>query len=61
MSVALHFLVDEDFDNDIVRGLLRSLPTSARGMGRAGALRAVIVDRRQISSTAALIPNAMLL
>jgi|SRR5499426_1853327 len=27
MSVALRFLVDEDFDNDIVRGLLRRLPT----------------------------------
>ena len=27
MSVALRFLMDEDFDNDIVRGLLRRLPT----------------------------------
>jgi hypothetical protein len=30
MSVALRFLVDEDFDNDIVRGLLRRLPTLDR-------------------------------
>lgn len=27
MSEALRFLVDEDFDNDIVRGMLRRLPT----------------------------------
>ena len=27
MSVLLRFLVDEDFDNDIVRGMLRRLPT----------------------------------
>jgi hypothetical protein len=27
MNARLHFLVDEDFDNDIVRGLLRRLPT----------------------------------
>ena len=27
MSVSLRFLVDEDFDNDIVRGMLRCLPT----------------------------------
>jgi hypothetical protein len=27
MSIALRFLVDEDFDNDIVRGLLRRLLT----------------------------------
>src|SRR2546427_3859128 len=27
MNVHLRFLADEDFDNDIVRGLLRRLPT----------------------------------
>ena len=27
MNVWLRFLVDEDFDNDIMRGLLRRLPT----------------------------------
>ncbi len=27
MSILLRFLVDEDFDNDIVRGMLRRLPT----------------------------------
>ena len=27
MSGALRFLIDEDFDNDIVRGMLRRLPT----------------------------------
>src|SRR5712692_5937578 len=27
MSVSLCFLVDEDFDNDIMRGMLRRLPT----------------------------------
>ena len=27
MNARLRFLVDEDFDNDIVRGLLRRLPT----------------------------------
>jgi len=27
MSVLLRFLVDEDFDNDIMRGVLRRLPT----------------------------------
>jgi hypothetical protein len=27
MRITLHLLVDEDFDNDIVRGLLRRLPT----------------------------------
>ena len=26
MNARLRFLVDEDFDNDIVRGLLRRLP-----------------------------------
>ena len=26
MSVELRFLVDEDFDNDIMRGMLRRLP-----------------------------------
>jgi hypothetical protein len=26
MSVVLRFLADEDFDNDIVRGMLRRLP-----------------------------------
>jgi len=42
MSVALRFLADEDFDNDIVRGMLRRLPTMdivrAQDVGLSGAL-----------------------
>jgi hypothetical protein len=29
MSVSLRFLTDEDFDNDILRGMLRRLPNLA--------------------------------
>ena len=42
MSGMLRFLADEDFDNDIVRGMLRRLPTldlvRAQDVGRSGAL-----------------------
>jgi hypothetical protein len=42
MSVVLRFLADEDFDNDIVRGMLRRLPTMdivrAQDVGPSGAL-----------------------
>ena len=42
MSVVLRFLADEDFDNDIVRGMLRRLPTMdivrAQDVGLSGAL-----------------------
>lgn len=41
MSVSLRFLVDEDFDNDIVRGMLRRLPNldvvRAQDVGLSGA------------------------
>ena len=41
MSVVLRFLADEDFDNDIVRGMLRRLPTMdivrAQDVGLSGA------------------------
>jgi len=42
MNVRLRFLADEDFDNDIVRGLLRHLPTldivRAQDVGLSGQL-----------------------
>jgi hypothetical protein len=41
MSVVLRFLADEDFDNDIVRGMLRRLPNldlmRAQNVGLSGA------------------------
>ena len=49
MSVALRFLVDEDFDNDIVRGLLRRLPTldivRAQDMGLFGSPDPIVLGR----------------
>ena len=42
MSGTLRFLADEDFDNDIVRGMLRRLPNldivRAQDVGLSGAL-----------------------
>jgi hypothetical protein len=42
MSVTLRFLADEDFDNDIVRGMLRRLPSldivRAQDVGLSGAI-----------------------
>jgi hypothetical protein len=42
MSVSLRFLADEDFDNDILRGMLRRLPNldivRAQDVGLSGAL-----------------------
>jgi hypothetical protein len=42
MSGTLRFLVDEDFDNDIVRGMLRRLPNMdivrVQDVGLSGAL-----------------------
>jgi Domain of unknown function (DUF5615) len=42
MSGTLRFLADEDFDNDIVRGMLRRLPSldilRAQGVGLSGAI-----------------------
>jgi hypothetical protein len=42
MSVTLRFLADEDFDNDIMRGMLRRLPNldiiRAHDVGLSGAL-----------------------
>ena len=49
MSVLLHFLVDEDFDNDIVRGLLRRLPTldivRAQALELSGTPDPIVLDR----------------
>jgi hypothetical protein len=49
MSVALRFLVDEDFDNDIVRGLLRRLPTlgivRAQDIALSGTPDPIVLDR----------------
>jgi Domain of unknown function (DUF5615) len=49
MSIALRFLVDEDLDNDIVRGLLRRLPTldivRAQDIELAGTLDPIVLDR----------------
>jgi Domain of unknown function (DUF5615) len=49
MSIALRFLVDEDFDNDIVRCLLRRLPTldivRAQDTELAGTPDPIVLDR----------------
>ena len=48
MSVVLRFLADEDFDNDIVRGMLRRLPTMdivrAQDVGLSGALDPKVLE-----------------
>ena len=46
MNARLRFLADEDFDNDIVRGLLRRLPTLdwyASRIGLSGQLDPVVL------------------
>jgi hypothetical protein len=48
MSVSLPFLVDEDFDNDIVRGLLRRLPhldiVRAQDVSLSGAIDPIVLE-----------------
>lgn len=49
MSGRLRFLADEDFDNDILRGVLRWLPTldviRVQDAGLSGAADAVVFER----------------
>jgi uncharacterized protein DUF5615 len=49
MSDALRFLVDEDFDNDILRGMLRQLPTldivQAQDVGLSGTPDPIVLER----------------
>lgn len=49
MSIALRFLVDENFDNDVVRGLLRRLPTldivRAQDTELSGTPDPIVLDR----------------
>ena len=49
MNARLRFLADEDFDNDIVRGLLRRLPTldvvRAQDVGLSGQRDPVVLAR----------------
>ncbi|MCI0640227.1 MAG: DUF5615 family PIN-like protein [Gemmataceae bacterium] len=46
--MALRFLVDEDFDNDILRGVLRRLPTldivRVQDFGLSGAIDPVVLE-----------------
>ena len=48
MSDALRFLVDEDFDNDIMRGMLRQLPTldivRAQDVGLSGTPDPIVLE-----------------
>ena len=48
MSVTLRFLADEDFVNDIIRGMLRRLPgldiVRAQDVGLSGALDPVVLE-----------------
>ena len=48
MSVSLRFLVDEDFDNDIVRGVLRRLPildiVRAQDVGLSGTPDPIVLE-----------------
>jgi hypothetical protein len=48
MSDALRFLVDEDFDNDIMRGMLRQLPTldtvRTQDVGLSGTLDPIVLE-----------------
>jgi hypothetical protein len=48
MSGTLRFLADEDFDNDIVRGMLRRLPNldiiRGQDVGLSGALDPVVLE-----------------
>ena len=48
MSVSLRFLADEDFDNDILRGMLRRLPdlgiVRAQDVGLSGALDPAVLE-----------------
>jgi hypothetical protein len=47
MSASLRFLVDEDFDNDIVRGMLRRLPNldivRAQDVGLSGTVDPIVL------------------
>jgi hypothetical protein len=49
MSVVLRFLADEDFDNDIVRGMLRRLPSldivRVQDVGLSGAIDLRVLER----------------
>ena len=49
MNPSLRFVIDEDFDNDILRGLLRRLPAiaivRAQDVGLSGAKDPVVLDR----------------
>jgi hypothetical protein len=48
MSNVLRFLVDEDFDNDIMRGMLRQLPTldivRAQDVGISGTPDPIVLE-----------------
>ena len=48
MSPALRFVIDEDFDNDILRGVLRRLPAiaivRAQDVGLSGAKDPVVLE-----------------
>jgi hypothetical protein len=48
MSASLRFLADEDFDNDIVRGMLRRLPNldivRAQDVGLSGAVDPIVLE-----------------
>ena len=48
MSDALRFLVDEDFDNDVMRGMLRQLPTldivRAQDVGLSGTPDPIVLE-----------------
>jgi len=48
VSASLRFLVDEDFDNDIVRGMLRRLPSldivRAQDVGLSGSVDPIVLE-----------------